>query len=61
MTHFKDRYTLDIFTHNIAMKRYCVKKDDFEPWMSNVTLTKISSRYSTYYIIYIIDIVRKNV
>jgi len=30
-THFKGRYTLDIFTHNIAIKRYCNKKIFFHP------------------------------
>ncbi len=29
--HFKDRYTLDIFTHNIVIKRYCDKKIFFHP------------------------------
>jgi len=48
----KGRYTLDIFTHNIATKRYCDKKIIFEPWMSKghgKLLTKISSRYITFF------------
>ncbi len=45
---FKALYTLNIFTHNIAIKRYCNKKDNFEPWMSKgqgKLLTNHKSRY----------------
>jgi len=40
-------YTLDIFAHNIEVKRW--KNDNFEPWVSMTNqgklLTKLSPRY----------------
>jgi len=29
----KALFTQDILTHNIVLKRYCDKKDVFEPWV----------------------------
>jgi len=42
-------FTHNIFAHNIAIKRYCDKKDVFGPWMS-IGQGKLLSKHNTRYI-----------